>query len=242
MAWFFTKEQIDGEYYTISGEDAQHITRSLRMKKGEALTLCTEDGRRHSCEITSIDRETVTVRVLSSTVCEQEPTVKIHLFVALLKGDKIDDVVQKAIELGAVTITPILSKRCVSRPDEKAMLKKIARWQKIAESAASQSRRGVIPTVCPLIDIKKLPDELRSFDKAVVFYECSGEPLSALIKEDDREIALITGCEGGFEEEEIDRLREAGVRVATLGKRILRAQTAPIAALCAVMLLTGNLE
>lgn len=242
MAWFFTKDPINSQYYTISGEDASHIARSLRMKRGEELTLCTEDGRRHDCVIESVDKDAVGVRVLSSTVCEQEPFSEIHLFVALLKGDKFDDVVQKAVELGAVSVTPFLSARCISRPDEKALKKKIERWQKIAENAASQSRRGVIPVVHDCVELRELPAKLSGFDRAVVLYECGGKPLRELIDKMDRKIALITGSEGGFEEEEIHALSDSGVKVATLGKRILRAQTAPVAALAAAMLLTGNLE
>ena len=242
MAWFFANDEITTEYYAISGEDAAHIARSLRMKPGESVTLCTPDGRRHDCEITEITRDDVTVRVLRSTDCEQEPSVRVSLYVALMKGDKIDDVVQKAVELGVCEITPFLSARCISRPDEKGMAKKAARWQKIADNAASQSRRGVIPRVNPCISLKDIPDAVRDNDASIVFYECGGRKLKEIIGGGCRHIALITGSEGGFEQEEIDYLCANGVIAATLGKRILRAQTAPIAALCATMLLTGNLE
>lgn len=246
MAWFFANDDITTEYYTVSGEDASHIARSLRMKVGEDLTLCTPDGRRHECEITDIARDgsqnEVTVRILSSTACEQEPDVKVSLYIALMKGDKIDDVIQKAVELGAYEITPFLSTRCISRPDEKSMNKKIARWQKIADNAASQSRRGVIPRVNPCISLRDIPAAVKDADTSVVFYECGGEKLSGIIRGKVGSVALITGSEGGFEQEEIDYLTNHGVKVATLGKRILRAQTAPVAALCATMLLTGNLE
>ena len=242
MAWFFANDMITTEYYTVAGEDAAHISRSLRMKVGEELTLCTPDGKRHSCEIADISRGEVKVRVMSSTVCEQEPDVKVSLYVALMKGDKIDDVVQKAVELGAYEITPFLSARCISRPDEKSLSKKLARWQKIADNAASQSRRGVIPRVNPCIRLRDIPDAVRDTDKSVVFYECGGRKLREIIPEKLNSVALITGAEGGFEQEEIDLLCDKGTEAATLGKRILRAQTAPIAALCAVMLLTGNLE
>lgn len=242
MAWFFAKDSITTEYYTVTGEDAAHISRSLRMKPGEELTLCTPDGRRHECVISSVTRDEVEVRVVSSVVCEQEPTLRVSLYIALMKGDKIDDVVQKAVELGVYEITPFLSARCISRPDSKSMEKKIARWQKIADNAASQSRRGIIPRVNPCIALADIPSHADQSDTAVVFYECGGEKLSKLIRPDCRSVALITGAEGGFEQEEIDLLCQSGVGVATLGKRILRAQTAPIAALCAAMLLTGNLE
>lgn len=242
MAWFFTNDSLTTEYYTITGEDASHIARSLRMKVGEALTLCTPDGRRHECEISEITRADVTVHILSSTECEQEPDVHVNLFIALMKGDKIDDVVQKAVELGACEITPFLSARCISRPDAKVLNKKRARWQKIADNASSQSRRGVIPRVNPCINLRDIPEAVSNTDTSVVFYECGGEKLSALIRDKVKSLALITGSEGGFEQEEIDYLAQNGIKVATLGKRILRAQTAPVAALCAAMLLTGNLE
>lgn len=242
MAWFFSENNITTEYYTISGEDAAHISRSLRMKVGEALTLCTPDGRRHECEITEVTKDEVTVRITDSTVCEQEPDIKVSLFIALMKGDKIDDVVQKAVELGVYEITPFISARCISRPDEKSLMKKVARWQKIADNAASQSRRGIIPRVNQCIDIRDIPDKVKDIEKSIVFYECGGERLRDIIPSECRSAALITGAEGGFEQSEIDNLTENGVEVATLGKRILRAQTAPIAALCAAMLLTGNME
>ena len=242
MAWFFAHDDITTEYYTVSGEDAAHISRSLRMKVGEMLTLCTPDGKRHECEIAGITREDVTVRILSSTECEQEPDVKVSLYIALMKGDKIDDVVQKAVELGVYEITPFLSARCISRPDDKSMHKKIARWQKIADNAAQQSRRGILPRVNPCIDLRDIPKAAAGCDKAVVFYERGGRKLKEIIPAECGSVALITGSEGGFEQEEIDLLCANGVEAATLGKRILRAQTAPIAALCATMLLTGNLE
>lgn len=242
MAWFFADTDITSEYYTLYGEDAAHIARSLRMKTGEGLTLCTPDGRRHECEITEISRDEVQVKIIESTVCEQEPDVKISLYIALMKGDKIDDVIQKAIELGVHDITPFLSARCISRPDEKSLTKKQQRWQKIADNAASQSRRGIIPQVNACIDIADIPRAAKSCEKAIVFYECGGRKLRELIPPTAASLALITGAEGGFEESEISMLKESGTEVATLGKRILRAQTAPIAALSAAMLLTGNLE
>lgn len=242
MAWFFADTDITTEYYTVTGEDASHIARSLRMKVGEVLTLCTPDGRRHDGEITAVNPDSVTVRILRSTVCEQEPGVKVSLYIALMKGDKIDDVIQKAVELGVYEITPFISARCISRPDDKSLAKKQQRWQKIADGAASQSRRGILPRVNPCIDIREIPQAVSEIDCALVCYECGGAPLREIISPNAKSVAIITGAEGGFEEAEIEMLKASRVAVATLGKRILRAQTAPIAALCAAMLLTDNLE
>lgn len=240
MAWFFTDNVPSCGSCILTGENAGHISRSLRMKPGEHITLCTEDGRRHECVITSITKTDVTVDILSSTECEQEPDVEISLYVAMLKGDKMDDVIQKSVELGVHDITPVMTSRCISRPNEKALKGKIERWQKISINAASQSRRGIIPKVNPLKNIKEL--DLSSYDISIIFYECGGEKIRDIIKSDHKKIALITGSEGGFEEEEIESLRRKNVKVATLGKRILRAQTAPIAGMTAILYETKNLE
>ncbi|MBR2714898.1 MAG: 16S rRNA (uracil(1498)-N(3))-methyltransferase [Ruminococcus sp.] len=241
MAWFFTNEII-GDTHLITGEDARHISKSLRMTKNEKLTLCTEDGRRHECEIESFTADSVLVKILKSTECEQEPSVKITLFMALTKGDKMDDIVQKSVELGVYEIVPVLTNRCISRPDEKQLRKKVARWQKIASGAASQSRRGIIPKVCDTLNLKEACKTLADFDTSIVFYECGGEKLRDIIDENAKTLAMFVGCEGGFEEGEIDLLKEHKVIPATLGTRILRAQTAPIAGITAVMYQTKNLE
>lgn len=241
MAWFFT-ESINSQTHEITGEDAKHISKSLRMTKGEALTLCTTDGRRHECEITDFTSDSVIVKVLSSTECEQEPSVKITLFMALTKGDKMDDIVQKSVELGVYCIVPMLTTRCISRPDEKQIKKKVARWQKIADNAASQSRRGIIPQVADMLTLKQATTKLNDYDKSIVFYECGGEKLRDVVDENIKTLAMFVGSEGGFEEAEIEMLRESGAIPMTLGSRILRAQTAPIAGITAVMYQTKNLE
>jgi len=241
MAWFFTPV-ISGDKFEITGEDAKHISKSLRMKVGESLTLCTLDGKRHECEIESFTTDSVIVNILSSTICEQEPSVKITLFMALTKGDKMDDIVQKSVELGVYEIIPVLTSRCISRPDEKQMKKKVARWQKIADGAASQSRRGIIPQVKDVLTLKEASKLCASFDCSIVFYECGGEKLRDIVTENVKTLSMFIGPEGGFEKSEIDLLKENGVTPATLGTRILRAQTAPIAGITAVMYQTKNLE
>lgn len=241
MAWFFTNE-INSDIFEITGEDARHISKSLRMKLGEHLTLCTVDGRRHECEITAFSADSVQVKVLSSTVCEQEPSVKITLFMALTKGDKMDDIVQKSVELGVYEIVPCLTARCISRPDEKQMKKKVQRWQKIADNAAQQSRRGIIPKIRDVVTLQNAATMCENFDTSIVFYECGGEKLRDIIRQDIKTLSMFVGSEGGFEESEIELLKENGVIATTLGNRILRAQTAPITGITAVMYQTKNLE
>lgn len=241
MAWFFT-DSINSDTFEITSEDAKHISKSLRMTKGEKLTLCTTDGRRHECEIEDFTSDSVIVRVQSSTICEQEPSVKITLFMALTKGDKMDDIVQKSVELGVYSIVPVLTARCISRPEEKQIAKKVARWQKIADNAASQSRRGIVPQVADMLTLKQASLLLPNFDKSIVFYECGGDKLRDVINEDVKTLAMFVGSEGGFEESEIEMLKAQGAVPLTLGSRILRAQTAPIAGITAVMFQTKNLE
>lgn len=240
MDWFFA-DNIN-ETHLITGEDAVHITKSLRMSVGEAITLCDSNKIEHLCKIERITPDGVLVRVVSESECNNEPNVEVTLFAALTKGDKMETVIQKSVEIGVHNIVPVLTDRCVSRPDGKSAEKKIQRYQKIASQAAMQSRRAIIPQVNALAELKKLPETLKDFDKVILFYEGGGEPLKSIISRNDKKIAVFTGPEGGFEEREVKLLTDNGAVCATLGKRILRAETAPLVALSAIMFHTGNLE
>lgn len=240
MDWFFA-ENIE-EKHMITGEDAIHITKSLRMSVGEVLTICDSTKKEHLCKIERISPDGVLVREVSASECMNEPSIEVTLFAALTKGDKMESVIQKSVELGVHRIIPVLTDRCISRPDNKAAEKKHQRYQKIAAQAAMQSRRAIIPEVCSFMDLKKAAGMLGEFDKTILFYEGGGSPLRKLITPDDINLALFTGPEGGFDEREVDCLTENGAQTATLGKRILRAETAPLAALSAVMFHTLNLE
>ena len=241
MAWFFTDDVISGENYIITGETAKHISKSLRMKCAEQLTLCSADGTQHNCIIESIQQDAVTVKILESCRCEQEPDVKITLFQALPKGDKMEYIIQKAVELGVTQIVPFISSRCISRPDKKSLEKKTQRWQKIAKSAAEQSRRGIIPTVCDTLDFTSAVQEGEKSDRLVIFYEGGGERVSEILDKTEKSVAVFIGSEGGFDEKEVEKIISSGGKAATLGKRILRAETAPLAAVAILMYETGNM-
>ena len=240
MDWFFAESV--GQTHVITGEDAVHITKSLRMSVGEVITLCDSSKKEHLCKIERISSEGVEVRVVSEQECMNEPTVEVTLFAALTKGDKMETVIQKAVELGVHAVVPVLTDRCISRPDSKAATKKQQRYQKIAAQAAMQSRRAIIPKVHEITELKQAADMLTDFDKEILFYEGGGEPLRNIITPSDKKIAVFTGCEGGFEESEVELLTDHGAVTATLGKRILRAETAPLAVLAVIMFHTGNLE
>ena len=243
MDWFFS-DNIGHENDTclITGEDAVHITKSLRMSVGEVITLCDSKNKEYLCKIERITADGVLVRIASRQECNHEPDISLTLYFALTKGDKPETVIQKCIELGVTEIVPVLTDRCVSRPDAKAAARKLARYQKIALQAAMQSRRGIIPQVRPMISLKEAAKYLAGYDKAILFYEGGGQPLRSIIGADDKKLAVFIGPEGGFEEREVELLTESGAVTATLGKRILRAETAPIAAAAAIMFHTGNLE
>lgn len=239
MPRFFTDTPPD-EAALITGEDAQHIGRSLRMKPGEALTLCC-GGVDHECEIVSITSDSVVCRVLSKAPSPAEPAVEVTLFQALPKSDKLELIIQKAVELGVRRIAPVLTARCISRPDERSLGKKLERWQKIALSAAKQSGRGLIPEVMPVIGFEECLSQAAALDRAFFCYEKGGESLSKLGLSGARRIGLIVGPEGGFEDGEAQAAEVMGICMTSLGRRILRCETAPLAALSAIMLLSGDL-
>lgn len=235
----FFKEFFE-ESPVIIGQDAVHIAKALRMKSGEALTVCDTKGFDYHCRIDTVSPDAVTLKIEQKCKTASEPSIKVTLFVCLPKGDKIDGIIKQAVELGVYEIVPVLSSRCVARPDAKAAAKKVERYQKIANEAAGQSGRGILPKVNSFITLKECAAELKAFDKALFFYELGGEPVEKIKISDGEKIALITGCEGGFDVSEAELLKESGAKTLTLGPRILRAETAPAAALSSIMLLSGN--
>lgn len=228
------------EPIVLEGEDARHIALSLRMKPGDALTVCDGEGTDFECTIASIIPQRVELSVVRKVPTRSEPSVRVTLYQGVPKSDKFDTVVQKAVELGVSAVVPVMMSRCVSRPDAKSMEKKCARWQKIAAEAAKQSGRGIVPQVLPCISYA---EALRTAGgQKILFYECGGAPLTELISADAKEISLFIGPEGGISGQELEAAVAAGAQTATLGPRILRTETAPLAALTAVMLLTDNLR
>lgn len=239
MPRFFVEEMPE-ETVVITGEDAVHIGRSLRMRTGEHLTVCCQ-GTDFECEITGITPASVMCRVLESRRSPAEPQIDVTLFMALPKSDKMELIIQKSVELGVSRIVPVLTARCISRPDSKSMTGKILRWQKIALSAAKQSGRGMIPSVMPMISFSECLAEAQKLDRAFFCYEKGGESLSKLWQDGDRTVGMVIGPEGGFEDHEALSAQESGLLVTSLGRRILRCETAPLAAISALMLLSGDL-
>lgn len=239
--FFIDNIDKDKEKAYILGEDAKHITKSLRMHTGEQVILCDCKGYDYICTIISINDQYVEVNINDIVISKSEPNIKVVLYQGLPKGDKMDTIIQKTVELGVSEIVPVLTNRCVSRPDEKSANKKCQRWQKISLEAAKQSGRGIIPKVNNIISIKEMYKRIDKQDKTIVFYEVGGQSLSEIINNQKSNINIIIGPEGGFEKYEIEQLLNNGANIATLGPRILRTETAGIAAISAIMYATGNM-
>lgn len=239
MPRFFVNS-VDGENIIIDGEDANHIGRSLRMKPGEEITAC-QNGFDYLCRIEEITSDKVYCKVIKKEKSPCEPNVRLTLFQAVPKLDKLETIIQKAVELGVSEIVPVLTRRCVSRPDEKTFSKKLERYNKISLEAAKQSGRAVIPEVKELVSLKSTAELLSDYDIKAVCYEKGGINFSEIGLKPDTKIALFIGSEGGFDEEEIDFLKECGAVPIWLGNRILRCETAPLAAISIIMNLTGNM-
>lgn len=215
----------------ITGADVNHIKNVLRMRVGEELAVSNgQDGREYRCGILDFTENTVECELRFIKEDAVELPVKVTLFQGLPKADKMELIIQKAVELGVTEIVPVATKRCVVKLDDKKAASKIARWQSIAEAAAKQSKRGIIPRVCPVQSFKAALEAASGMDVRLIPYELAEgmertrELFSAI--RPGQGVAVFIGPEGGFEESEIALAGEMGVESITLGKRILRTETA----------------
>ena len=239
--FFVSPEDMHENFMVLTGDNAAHA-KVLRLKVGEELTVCDGAGKECLCVISGISAGQVDLVVKKEMTSQVEANVDVSVYMAFSKGDKFEHVVQKATELGATEIVAFPSARCVSRPDEKSLKKKLERWQKIAESAAEQSGRARIPQVLVVDSYESALKRAGEAALPILFYEneqattlhmaISSAPLTT--------VSLLTGPEGGLEEREVELARKYGLRICTLGKRILRCETAPLCALSAVMYAAGE--
>ncbi len=240
MVRFFV-DALEPEFMVLTGDNAQHA-KVLRLKAGEQVLVCDGHGQESLCTVSDVSPGQISLVVNSCQPSETEPGVQVSVYMAFPKSDKLEHVIQKATELGAYEIVAFPSSRCVSRPDEKSLQKKLERWQKIAASAAEQSGRGRIPQIYVLPSYKAALERAARADKALMFYENEQSTTlrMALSCGAYTTVSLLTGPEGGLEESEVRLAMEAGLQVCTLGKRILRCETAPLCALSAVMYDAGE--
>ena len=225
--FFIAGTNLLGGTAIIRGRDAEHV-RVLRLKPGEDMILCDGQGTDYKCRLVYADKEQAEAEVIEVRPCPAEPSVKVTMLCALPKGDKTDYIIQKCVEAGACEIGFFSSARCVAKPAEPE--RKVERWQRIAEEAAKQSGRGIIPQVSWVGDYTAALDTAVKKELGLFMYE-TGE----------REALDAVLPEGGFEPFEADLARVCGLHVCSMGERILRCETAPVVALTAAMYATGNL-
>lgn len=241
--FFITASNIFGGLAYLNSHDVEHL-RVLRIRKGEIFTVCDSNGTDYTCRLNENDPSGMSVEIISSSPSDGEPSVNCTVYTAFSKGDKIDTVIQKCVELGACGIVVFPSARCISKPNEAALIKKLNRWQKIAAEAAKQSGRGIIPHISAASTYHDAVLSASKSDAALFLYENEKDTgIRSILNNipEFRSISLMTGPEGGFEPAEAAEAVNSGLISASLGTRILRCETAPIAALSAIMCLTGNL-
>jgi len=236
----FFLSNISGETVHIEGDDAWHIAKALHAKPGREFVVSDAKGIDYLCVVRQTQGSVVTLNVLSSAPCPNEPKAYIRLYQALPKGDKLELIIQKAVELGASEIIPVLTSRCIARPSYKAMDKKLTRLQRIAYEAAKQCDRGIIPKVMPLLEFDKAVIQMAESDLAILFYEESQTPLRQFLTSQPASISVMVGSEGGFSHTEAAFAQNRGIAAASLGGRTLRCETAPITALSVILYHLGE--
>ena len=239
--FFVSPEELEKDFIVLTGENANHA-KVLRLQQGEQVIVCDGLGQECLCTISDVSSGQVSLVVHNRRASATEPCVQASVYMAFSKGDKLEHVIQKATELGAYEIVAFPSARCVSRPDDKSLSKKLERWQKIAASAAEQSGRGYIPKVVALKSFSEAIARGAQADKAILFYENERATTLKMALSDGnyKTIALLTGPEGGLEASEVSKAADGGFVICTLGSRILRCETAPLCALSAVMYDAGE--
>lgn len=243
MPRFFVKSsQIQENEIKIIGEDVKHIRNVLRKRIGDNIEICNQENQKsYKCEIERIEEEQIVTKIEQELESE-ENNVKVDIYQGLPKSDKMELIIQKSIELGANAIIPVEMKRCVAKLEAKDENKKIQRWQKIAESAAKQSGRNIIPEIKKKVNIQDIIKTIKEYDVVIVAYENEKEnklknELLKLkeMKKEKITIAIIIGPEGGLEEKDVEELKKNGAKVVTLGDRILRTETVALNTLSIIM-------
>lgn len=237
--FFVTPAQIDGDICRITGRDVNHIRNVLRMKQGEQIAVRDGISRSYVCELEEIGTEEITARILSSGEDASELPARIYLFQGLPKGDKMELIIQKSVELGVTEIIPVATRRSVVKLDAKKAEAKLKRWNAIAESAANQSGRSLIPQVSRVMTFAEALEYAAGFDCSLIPYELAegmSETRSVISTlRPGMQIGVFIGPEGGFDSEEIAAACEKGIHPITLGRRILRTETAGLTTLSILM-------
>lgn len=237
--FFVTPQQISGDKIRIEGGDVNHMKNVLRMKLHEKAEISDGESRTYLCEVEAYEEDVAVLHILEEMEADTEPASKLYLFQGLPKSDKMELIVQKAVELGVYQVIPVAMKRSVVRLDDKKAAKKADRWNSIAESAAKQAGRSRIPKVTMPLSYKEALKMAEELDVTLLPYELAGgmEVTREVIRQikSGQSVGIFIGPEGGFEPEEVDAAVSMGAKVITLGRRILRTETAGLATLAVLM-------
>ena len=229
--FFVTSSQIEDKKIKIINEDVKHIKNVLRKQLGEKIEICNKNTEKnYIAEIEKLEQEQIICKIIEEIEAQAESNVYLHIFQGIPKAEKMDLIIQKGVELGVSEFTPVEMKRCVVKLDDKNSLKKITRWQKISEVASKQSGRDTIPQVNNPISIEEMCKKINEYDVFFIAYEKEEKnyikkELKNIEEKDSIKIGILIGPEGGIEKEEVLRLEQAGGKVISLGKRILRTET-----------------
>ena len=237
--FFVTQEQVKEKNIWIEGSDVNHIKNVLRMKIGEELHISDGNNKKYLCEIETMSSDVVCAQIIEELASDTELPSKIYLFQGLPKSDKMELIVQKAVELGVYEIIPVATKRAVVKLDDKKAAKKVERWNSISEGGAKQSGRNVVPEVKHVMSYKEAMQYAKDLDVVLIPYELAeGMDETRQVIEAIRpgqSVGIFIGPEGGFETAEVEYALEQGAKAITLGKRILRTETAGLTTLSIIM-------
>ena len=252
--FFVEPEDIkDEKEVIITGNDVRHITRSLRLRSGDKISVCNGAGQDYLVELTELDQDDDQVkgRIIESQKSKGEPEIEVTLFQGLPKKDKMDLISQKCTELGINRVIPVEMKRSIVKLNQKKAKRRINRWQKIAYEGAKQSKRGIIPEIGPLYSFKDMIQYIKDegYDLCLIPWEESESKsikeaiaLDQTEKDQIKKVAYVIGPEGGLEEDEVESIKEVGGQSITLGPRILRTETAGLAVLAVLMYEFNQME
>lgn len=244
--FFVPQENITNDLITINSEDVLHITRVLRLTEGDDLLVCDGKGYEYDAVISDIKKNEIVCNIKEKRESKSESNIEVTIYQGIPKSSKMDYIIQKTTELGVIRIVPVSMSRCVSKiEDKKTERKKLERWNKIAEEAAKQSQRGIVPKVCDVMTFDEAIKEMKNFDVYFAPYEC--EEIKTLKEvllsvKSPKTVAFMIGPEGGYDLSEIEKLKALKIPTVTLGKRILRTETAGEAVLAMVMYEIGDIN
>ncbi len=237
--FFVTEEQIGREFITITGADVNHIKNVLRMRPGETIRVSNQKGQDYFCKISEVGEDFVQADILETEAATTELPGKIYLFQGIPKGDRMEHVIEKAVELGVYEIIPVRMRYCVVKLDDKKQQAKLKKWQALAMAAAKQSKRSLVPNIHPVMSYKEAIAYAFQSEACLIPYENENgmEGTKAALKKirGKESVSILIGPEGGFAPEEIEAVKSRG-EVISLGKRILRTDTAAITAMSMVMM------